>query len=307
MLTTETIKLWRSNALIKLAEVEEDEPGCIAEKAILALTAELLANREAQPVAVTDEMALAFHRALNDGGIGESDLEEIKVGLRGALCNVTAPPQREVRPDDKPFGYYSKETAAILERRGFAPISANPLVDHDMPLYATPPAPANAQSVTGGEYGDAYQGTREDLAIWKRRALEAEDKVRHLERINDHLVKEAQGEHRMGEPVLTAPPAPANAQPVAWSGWACQYPGKMPRLYGDKAIAEINCDYSNGGKLLFLSSALPALAVPDGWVMVPFEPTRKMMSQGHFAMGGTDRGKFRRIYQAMVAAAPGAK
>ncbi|HEJ7946930.1 TPA: hypothetical protein SMI10_003175 [Serratia liquefaciens] len=53
---------------------------------------ELLANREAQPVAVTDEMALAFHRALNDGGIGESDLEEIKVGLRGALCNITAPP-----------------------------------------------------------------------------------------------------------------------------------------------------------------------------------------------------------------------
>ncbi|MGP1086304.1 hypothetical protein ACJ8LB_23735 [Serratia sp. CY58181] len=49
-------------------------------------------NREAQPVQVTDEMALAFHRALNDGGIGEADLEEIKVGLRGALCNITAPP-----------------------------------------------------------------------------------------------------------------------------------------------------------------------------------------------------------------------
>ncbi|HIF6771860.1 TPA: hypothetical protein ACX37U_000614 [Serratia marcescens] len=59
------------------------------------------------------------------------------------------------------------------------------------------------------EYGDAYQGAREDLSIWKRRALEAEDKMRHLEKINDHLVKEAQGEHRMGEPILTAPPAPA--------------------------------------------------------------------------------------------------
>ncbi|HGM6760904.1 TPA: hypothetical protein ACKQER_000649 [Serratia marcescens] len=61
-----------------------------------------------------------------------------------------------------------------------------------------------------GEYGDAYQGAREDLSIWKRRALEAEDKVRHLEKINDHLVKEAQGEHRMGEPMLAAPPAPAS-------------------------------------------------------------------------------------------------
>ncbi|WP_227630528.1 hypothetical protein [Klebsiella oxytoca] len=43
--------------------------------------------------------------------------------------------------------------------------------------------------------------------------------------------------------------------------------------------------------------------VPDGYVLVPKEPTRQMMSQGHFAMKGTDRGKFRRIYQAMIAAA----
>ena len=43
--------------------------------------------------------------------------------------------------------------------------------------------------------------------------------------------------------------------------------------------------------------------IPDGYVMVPREPTRQMMSQGHFAMKGTDRGKFRRIYQAMIAAA----
>lgn len=43
---------------------------------------------------------------------------------------------------------------------------------------------------------------------------------------------------------------------------------------------------------------------PKKWKLVPIEPTRQMMSQGHFAMGGTDRGKFMRIYQAMLAAAP---
>ncbi|EBE0836762.1 hypothetical protein FKD67_01830 [Salmonella enterica] len=43
--------------------------------------------------------------------------------------------------------------------------------------------------------------------------------------------------------------------------------------------------------------------IPDDWVMVPKEPTRQMMAQGHFAMKGTDRGKFRRIYQAMITAA----
>lgn len=49
--------------------------------------------------------------------------------------------------------------------------------------------------------------------------------------------------------------------------------------------------------------APPAPVVPGDWVMVPKEPTRQMMAQGHFAMKGTDRGKFRRIYQAMITAA----
>lgn len=52
-----------------------------------------------------------------------------------------------------------------------------------------------------------------------------------------------------------------------------------------------------------LYAAPPAPVVPGDWVMVPKEPTRQMMAQGHFAMKGTDRGKFRRIYQAMITAA----
>ncbi|MEN4235646.1 hypothetical protein [Serratia marcescens] len=57
------------------------------------------------------------------------------------------------------------------------------------------------------------------------------------------------------------------SKPVAWSGWACQYPGHMPRLYGDKAIAEVNCDYDGGMRLLFLSSAPPATANAAAWEM----------------------------------------
>lgn len=83
-------KTLTTKQLIAIASGEFD--ACSVLDASVSMARELLANREAQPVAVTDEMALAFHRALNDGGIGESDLEEIKVGLRGALCNITAPP-----------------------------------------------------------------------------------------------------------------------------------------------------------------------------------------------------------------------
>ena len=47
---------------------------------------------------------------------------------------------------------------------------------------------------------DAYVGARQDVAIWKRRALEAEEKVRVLDQRIDQLVLDAQGETRMGEP-----------------------------------------------------------------------------------------------------------
>lgn len=41
---------------------------------------------EAVPPDVTDAMALAFHRALTDGAIGQSEVEEIKTGLRAAIA-----------------------------------------------------------------------------------------------------------------------------------------------------------------------------------------------------------------------------
>lgn len=46
---------------------------------------------------------------------------------------------------------------------------------HDEARTALDAAPAQGRQV---DCGDAYQGAREDLAIWKRRALEAEEKLR---------------------------------------------------------------------------------------------------------------------------------
>ncbi|MEO8640928.1 hypothetical protein [Pseudomonas sp.] len=58
------------------------------------------------------------------------------------------------------------------------------------------------------EFGDAYQGAREDLAIWKRRALEAEAKIREqnqtIERLGAALNEES-GPTRMGEPNVQKP------------------------------------------------------------------------------------------------------
>lgn len=58
------------------------------------------------------------------------------------------------------------------------------------------------------EYGDAYQGAREDLAIWKRRALEAESRVREQDQIIENLGNALNAENGpafMGEPVIQQP------------------------------------------------------------------------------------------------------
>lgn len=48
---------------------------------------------------------------------------------------------------------------------------------------------------------------------------------------------------------------------AVWSGWACQYPGKMPRLYGNKKIAELNHYPEEGDKLMFLSAQVAATEI----------------------------------------------
>ncbi|HGC5162233.1 TPA: hypothetical protein ACIYPS_005200, partial [Escherichia coli] len=58
-----------------------------------------LASLEAEPVAVNDDMAYAFHHALSDSSLGADEVEEIKAGLRAAFANVTIQPEPVV-PDD---------------------------------------------------------------------------------------------------------------------------------------------------------------------------------------------------------------
>ena len=66
------------------------------------------------------------------------------------------------------------------------------------PLYALP----GAQNVP--DFADAYQGAMEEAAIWKKRALEAED-------LNRKFIAEINGPTYMGEPVQLAPSVPREA------------------------------------------------------------------------------------------------
>lgn len=64
----------------------------------------------------------------------------------------------------------------------------------------------------------------------------------------------AHREQQGGEPALPA-----------WTGWACQYPGKLPRLYGAREIAEANCDRENRDTLIYLQSSAAQPQVPDSY------------------------------------------
>ncbi len=82
-ITKERIKLFIKNPLDNgLTRGEQMELARIA-----------LASLEAEPVAVNDDMAYAFHHALSDSSLGADEVEEIKAGLRAAFANVTIQPE----------------------------------------------------------------------------------------------------------------------------------------------------------------------------------------------------------------------
>lgn len=125
-ITKERIKLFIKNPLDNgLTRGEQMELARIA-----------LASLEAEPVAVNDDMAYAFHHALSDSSLGADEVEEIKVGLRAAFANVTIQPEPvvpdEIEPDDSnTFDYvdgWNACRAAMLH-------SAEPVSNHEeLPL-----------------------------------------------------------------------------------------------------------------------------------------------------------------------------
>ncbi|MGX2089209.1 hypothetical protein [Xanthomonas axonopodis] len=63
---------------------------------------------------------------------------------------------------------------------------------------------------------------------------------------------------------MAAAPAAVPVDGEGWSGWATQYPGKMPVLHGAREIAELNYYPEEGQRLLYLAThPQPAAAMTD--------------------------------------------
>ncbi|MGH33178.1 DUF550 domain-containing protein [Escherichia coli] len=137
-----TIKQWRetygpgSNVVLPAEEAEE-----------LARIA--LASLEAEPVAVNDDMAYAFHHALSDSSLGADEVEEIKAGLRAAFANVTIQPEPvvpdEIEPDDSnTFDYvdgWNACRAAMLHGKSEQPQNAQQNIPENIPGGNSPVTP----------------------------------------------------------------------------------------------------------------------------------------------------------------------
>ncbi|ELY4417424.1 hypothetical protein ROM06_03805 [Cronobacter sakazakii] len=113
------------------------------------------------------------------------------------------------------------------------------------------------------EFGDAYQGAREDLQIWKRRALEAEGTARRLAEINDYLVLQAQGECHFGEPVVREPGALLHCAEQLHSGGTALYTAPPAPVVPD-AIPET--ESKDGNDIDYMEpSAIYELGKTHGW------------------------------------------
>ncbi len=88
---------WLQNTITGIETVVDDKSFVCDEivfkidvvKNVLTAFKVALASLEAEPVAVNDDMAYAFHHALSDSSLGSDEIEEIKTGLRAALANVS--------------------------------------------------------------------------------------------------------------------------------------------------------------------------------------------------------------------------
>lgn len=117
-------------------------------------------------------------------GCLERFAELVRADERARMAEQPAPVQQE------PVAWmHTNAIGHVYFRKNPQDKTLNPV-----PLYTSPPEQQQ-------DFSDAYQGAREDLAIWKKRALAAEE-------LNRKFIAGINGQTFMGEPAQ---------EPVAWN------------------------------------------------------------------------------------------
>ena len=123
------------------------------------------------------------------------------------------------------------------------------------------------------DFSDAYQGAMEEVAIWKRRALEAET-------LNRKFIAGINGPMHMGEPAQPTQKAVAYLD-LGVGGYmdigTDLTDEQLASLPKGRHMLGIVGTYGVDGYV----SAQPAPSVPEGWKLVSIEPTPGTMRGAH--------------------------
>ena len=139
---------------------------------------------------------------------------------------------------------------------------------------------AHGQAPARADMQDAYVGAREDLAIWKRRALEAERDLRAERETASRLAAEINainGPTHLGEPAPTAQPAPAAAD-FTTLGAAMRAIQQAIELIGEPADDRMRAVKRVLRGAVIVAEDSGELSAPAaGAVAGPAEPTQEMI------------------------------
>ncbi|MDK5235129.1 hypothetical protein P9914_25820, partial [Enterobacter hormaechei] len=252
-----------------------------------------------------------FHHAISDSSLGSDEVEEIKTGLRAAFANVTAPPAPASVPEWTneqcleflSIAFRHAEIKGDLElddiRLGVKMVNgsrAAMLQGADRPQNEPQNIPENIPatqfkpvadlygltSPTGGETSFTFDAVEaRDFIDGGWSCQEYVELGRYQEALTDHsedklaMVDHSGDSNNMVEPVTTACKLRDAVDTIRNSGIA---------IDGEKILAE--------------RDALNSPVIPDGWVMVPEEPTHEMLEAGDEQFGTYD------VYRRMIEAAP---
>lgn len=230
------------------------------------------------------QQKIAYMEAVRDEipfGLDEDDSNTL-AALRYALASLEAEPaiHRWRRVTVEPYGPYPWHYGNFI---GFSkPVDWI----EDEYFYSAPPAPAKAEPVAW---------------LWSHRKHPSEVSL-----VRPEDDERAEGAHWSGwscQALYAAPPAPVSVP--EWTNEQCleflSIAFRHAEIKGDLELDDIRLGVKmvNGSRAAMLQGADGnSPVIPDGWVLVPEEPTHEMLEAGDEQFGTYD------VYRRMIAAAP---
>lgn len=287
-------KEWLQKSIAELEEERDAVPGVVNEDAAMALAAMKIAleSLEAEAVCVIDQSNLDYLKSGSDADVwpaSRAEMGDVLLYRSATPVPVSVPAAMEMDDDfDSAFEHgkavgWNAYRAAMLQGAD-RPQNEPQNIPENIPATQFKPVADlyGLTSPTGGETSFTFDAVEaHDFIDGGWSCQEYVELGRYQEALTDHsedklaMVDHSGDSNNMVEPVTTACKLRDAVDTIRNSGIA---------IDGEKILAE--------------RDALNSPVIPDGWVMVPEEPTHEMLEAGDEQFGTYD------VYRRMIEAAP---